>query len=59
MNELIEIVPCRDLVATMGEVGQAVYDSQRGIIAYIGLTNEARAICRNYLPPASINGAGD
>jgi hypothetical protein len=43
----------------MGEAGQLVYDSQYGIIAYVGLTDEARAICRNFIPAARINGIGD
>jgi len=59
MSELIEIVACGDLAITMGEVGIVLFDSQKGAIVHIGLTDEARALCRNYLPAARINGIGD
>lgn len=59
LGEVTQIVSCGDVVVTMGEVGQVVYDAHTGSICRIGLTDPARAICRNFLPPACINGIGD
>jgi len=59
MSKLIDIIPCGHLAITMGESGVVLYDSHRGVIAHVGLIDEARAICRNYLSAARIEGIGD
>ena len=53
LSELVEIVnPPGDVIVTLGECGQMIYDVENGVIFYIGITDEARAICRSYLPAA-------
>ncbi len=60
LSELVKIVePPGDVIVTLGESGQVIYDAKNGVIFHMGLASEARAICRNYLPAARINGIGD
>ena len=39
-----------DVVVTVGECGQVIYDAENRVIFHLGLTPEARTVCRNYPP---------
>ena len=59
LDELRQRVFTRHVVITLGGVGMVIYDSRKGIIAHLSLTNQARAQVRDFLRPENIVGMGD
>ena len=50
LRRLVQFVePRGDVIVTMGESGQVIYDAADGAIFHMGLTREGQAICRSYL----------